>query len=103
MTEVEYVAAAEVCLELRWVKSLLEEMSLLYQIKWSICSKVHVDNQSAISLIKNHDIYKSSKHVTLKNNFCRKQYKKGLIKVAHIPNKRQLAEFLIKAKSLITI
>ena len=57
-TEAEYLAATETCRELRWIKSLLKELGIRNRIEGSRCTKLKVDNQSAISLIKNHDNHK---------------------------------------------
>ena len=47
-TEAEYIAAAECCKELLYLKSLLQELTNQeHQVK------LKVDNQSAIQLIKN--------------------------------------------------
>lgn len=102
-TEAEYLAATETCRELRWVKSLIEEMNISAAIEGSDCTRLNVDNQSAISLIKNHDNHKPSKHVALRNNFCREQYIKGLIEVVYVSTNNQLADSLTKPKSPIVI
>ena len=102
-TEAEYLAATETCRELRWIKSLLKELGIRNRIEGSRCTKLKVDNQSAISLIKNHDNHKRSKHVALRNYFCREQYQDGRIEAIYVPSKNQLADSLTKVKSPVAI
>ncbi|KAI1002331.1 hypothetical protein K3495_g5871 [Podosphaera aphanis] len=80
-TEAEYLAATEACRQLKLVKSLLAELGLNDRIEGAECTNLFVDNQSSISLIKNHDNHKRSKHIALRNNYCRQQYQNGAIKM----------------------
>lgn len=59
-TEAEYLAATETCRQLQWIESLLEELCLRESVEGSICTELHIDNQSAISLIKSHENHKRS-------------------------------------------
>lgn len=102
-TEAEYLAATETCRELLWVKSLLEELNLTDRIEGGKITKLHVDNQSAISLIKNHDNHKRSKHIALRNSFCRQQFQSREIEVIYVQSDQQLADSLTKANSLVSI
>lgn len=98
-TEAEYLAATETCRQLIWVKLLLEGTNLLDKIEGSICTDLYIDNQSAICLLKNHDNHKRSRHIALRNHFCRQQYKMGLISPTYVESKKQLADGLTKVKS----
>lgn len=102
-TEAEYLAATETCRELQWIKSLLEELGLGNRIDGAKCTRLLIDNQSAISLIKNHDNHKRSKHIALRNNYCKDQYEKGYIKAEYIPSSKQLADSLTKVKSPVIL
>ena len=64
-TEAEYLAATETCRQLQWVKKFLETIGVQGKVEGSICTDFYTDNQSAISLIKNHDNHKRSKHIAL--------------------------------------
>lgn len=72
-TEAEYLAATETCRQPQWVKSLLQELNLQNNIEGARRTNLYVNNQSAISLIKNHDNYKQSKHIALRNHYFRDQ------------------------------
>ena len=102
-TEAEYLAATETCRQLQWVKSLLLEINLHDRIEGAECTNLYVDNQSAISLIKNHDNHKRSKHIALRNNYCRQQYQQGAITVIYISSNQQLADSLTKTNSSVTL
>lgn len=102
-TEAEYLAATETCRQLQWTKSLLEEIGFLDEVVGSRCTDLHVDNQSAISLIKNHDNHKRSKHIALRNHYCRDQYKEGAIKIKYIQSSQQLADSLTKINSTVQL
>lgn len=67
------------------------------------CTTLHVDNQAVISLIKNHDNHKRSKHIALRNFYCREQHKNGKISVTYVPSNLQLADALTKVKSPVVI
>lgn len=102
-TEAEYLAATEACRELQWVKSLLEELNLCDQVEGALRTNFYVDNQSTISLIKNHDNHKRSKHVALRNSYCRQQFEKGAITVLYVPSNQQLADSFTKFNSTVAI
>ena len=102
-TEAEYLAATETCRQLQWTKSLLGEIGLSERVEGSRRTNLYVDNQSAISLIKNHDNHKRSKHIALRNHYCREQFNEGAISVIYVESKNQLADSLTKVKSLIGI
>lgn len=102
-TEAEYLAATETCRELQWVKSLFLELSLSNRIEGADKTNLYVDNQSAISLITNHDNHKRSKHIALRNYYCRQKYQRGEISVVYIQSNKQLADSLTEINSAVAI
>lgn len=102
-TEAEYLALTETCRQLAWIRNIPEELQLDKYIKGSKCTKVLVDNQSAIALVKNHDNHKRSRHVNLRNHYCRQQHRRGLIEVQYISTKSQQADALTKPVSVLKI
>lgn len=102
-TEAEYLAATETCRQLQWVKILIESIQLQSEIDGSICTTLYIDNQSAISLIKNHENHKRSKHIALRNHYCRQQFESGLINPVYIESRLQLADGLTKVKSNVQL
>ena len=102
-TEAEYLAATETCRELEWVKSLLQELDLQDRIEGVARTNLHIDNQSTISLIKNHDNHKRSKHIKLRNNYCRQKYQREELEVIYVQSDQQLADCLTKPNSPVQI
>jgi len=95
-TEAEYVAAAECCKELMYLKSLLEE---LLNDKIKIC--LNMDSQSAMMLIKNGIINKKSKHIEVRYHYIHDLVKKGIITLNYCPTAEMLADILTKPLNTI--
>ena len=90
-TEAEYIAAAECCKELLYLKTLLEEI-LNNEIK----IELNIDNQSAIALIKNRILNKRSKHIDVKFRFVHELVRDEVIKLKYCPTNDQLADIFTK-------
>lgn len=56
-----------------------------------------VDNESAISLAKNPDSHKRSKHIDVRYHYIREQVDKKIVEISYINTKEQLADILTKA------
>ena len=82
---------------------MLEAMDFNSAIEGAVRTNLMVDNQSAIALIKNHDNHKRTKHVALRDSYCREQLQLGRIEVKCIESTLQLADALTKAKSPVKI
>lgn len=102
-TEAEYLALTETCRQLQWVKSLLEELGLQERIKGSGRTPMYVDNQSAIRLATSHDNHRRSKHIALRNHYCKEQAANNRIKIEYVETGKQLADALTKPKSPVPI
>lgn len=85
------------------MKSLIDELGLRHQIEGAVQTNLYVDNQSAISLIKNHDNHKRPKHIALRNNYCRQQYQNEAISVIFVQSNQQLADRLTKVNSRVLL
>lgn len=90
-TEAEYIAAAECCKELLYLKSLLEELSTE-----AIEIELNVDNQSAIALMKNGVVNRRSKHIDVKFHFVHELGRDGIVKLKYCPTNDQLADIFTK-------
>ncbi|KAI1007258.1 hypothetical protein K3495_g962 [Podosphaera aphanis] len=102
-TEAEYLAATKTCGQLQWTNSLLQKLKISDRIEGGYCTRLLVDNQLAISFIKNHDNHRKSKHISLRNFYCREQHQKGLIEAHYVTSANQLADSLTKVKSTVAI
>lgn len=102
-TEAEYLALTETCRQISWMHNILEEMGLCNEVKGSRCTTILVDNQAAISLTTNHDNHKRSRHVKVRNNYCRQLYHRGQIDVKYVQTDKQQADALTKPESKVKI
>jgi len=90
-TEAEYIAAAECCKELLYLKTLLEELQ-----SEDIQIELNIDNQSTIALIINGVVNRRSKHIDVKYRFVHDMIKNNIIKIKYCLTKNQKADILTK-------
>lgn len=90
-TEAEFIAAADCCKELSYLKTVVEEL-----INTPINVILRVDNQSAIQLIKNGVMNRRSKHIDVRFHYIHDMVKEGNIKIEYCPSEFQLADCLTK-------
>jgi ribonuclease HI len=74
-TEAEYMAIAEACKELSWLKGLYAE---LYGV--DSCITLFSDSQSAIYLTKDQMFHARKKHIEIKYHYVRDEIEKGKLK-----------------------
>ncbi|GJW57787.1 hypothetical protein Tco_0104518 [Tanacetum coccineum] len=60
-------------------------------------TKIHVDNESAICVIKNPVYHSKTKHIKIRHHFIRDSYKKRLIEMIKIHTYLNVADLLTKA------
>ena len=66
-TEAEYIAVAECCTQVEWMKQTLQDIKV-------ICEEptvIYCDNTSAISLYKNPIQHSKAKHIPIKYHYLR--------------------------------
>jgi hypothetical protein len=66
-TEAEYIAAAECCTQVEWMKQTLQYIKMVFGEPTTI----YYDNTSSISLSKNPIHHSNSKHIPIKYNYLR--------------------------------
>ncbi|CAG4980331.1 unnamed protein product [Colias eurytheme] len=91
-TEAEFMAACSATKEALWIKRLLCDISAYNQD--SIC--LNVDNQSAISVIKNVDFHKRCKHIDVKYKFVKEKFQENEIDLSYICTNEQCADIFTK-------
>eukprot|EP00253_Pinus_taeda_P002873 PITA_02873 len=91
-TEAEYIAAADSCTQILWMKEALKDLD--------ICTDqpitVYCDNTSAISLSKNPVMHSRTKHIPLKYHFLHEQVAEQNIVLEYISTKEQIADIFTK-------
>ncbi|GJW28864.1 putative ribonuclease H-like domain-containing protein [Tanacetum coccineum] len=80
-TEAEYVAAANCCGKFAWIQKS-NVTHLWFPI--SMNTKIYIDNESTICIVKNLVFHSKTKHIAIRNHFIRDAYKKKLIQVLNI-------------------
>lgn len=95
-TEAEFVAACEAAKEAIWLNRLLREITVLSSVP-----VLHIDNMSAIKLIKNPIFHKRTKHINIRFFFVREKFFEKELAVEHIAGTDQLADVLTKALSSV--
>lgn len=96
--EAEYVALCEAIKEGKWIQNLLTELNLTKEDDLRNI-KIYCDNQPAISIIKEGNNCKRSKHINLKYLFVRKEIEDGNFDIENVSTKEMLADGLTKSLS----
>lgn len=94
-TEAEYRSVANTSAELRWICSLLTELG----INITGPPVIYCDNVGATYLCANPVFHSRMKHLALDYHFIRNQVSAGILRVAHVSTKDQLADALTKPLS----
>ncbi|GJW06826.1 putative ribonuclease H-like domain-containing protein [Tanacetum coccineum] len=90
-TEVEYVAAANCCGQVLWVQNQLLDYGFNF-----MNTKIHIDNESTICIVKNPVYHSKTKHIEIRHHFIRDCYEKKLISVEKIHTDLNVADLLTK-------
>ncbi|GJU08696.1 retrovirus-related pol polyprotein from transposon TNT 1-94 [Tanacetum coccineum] len=90
-TEAEYVAAANCCGQVLWVQNQLLDYGFNF-----MNTKIHIDNESTICIVKNPVYHSKTKHIEIRHHFIRDCYEKKLISVEKIHTYLNVADLLTK-------
>nr|GFA30606.1 hypothetical protein [Tanacetum cinerariifolium] len=90
-TKVEYVAAASCCGQVLWIRNQLLDYGYNF-----MNTKIHIDNNSAIFIVKNLVYHSKTKHIEIRHHFIRDCFEKKLISVDHIYTDENAADLLTK-------
>ncbi|CAA7017943.1 unnamed protein product [Microthlaspi erraticum] len=91
-TEAEYRAIANTASEIRWICNILTELGITLPTP----PVVYCDNVGTTFLCANPVFHSRMKHVALDYHFIRGHIQNGILRVAHINTKDQLADALTK-------
>ncbi|GJS88478.1 putative ribonuclease H-like domain-containing protein [Tanacetum coccineum] len=91
-TEAEYIAASNCCGQVLWLQNQLLDYGYNF-----MKTKIHVDNESAICVVKNHVYHSKTKHIEIRHHFIRDSYEKKLIEMVKIHTDYNVADLLTKA------
>nr|GEZ10550.1 hypothetical protein [Tanacetum cinerariifolium] len=91
-TEAEYVAAASCCGQLLCIQNQM--MDYGFNI---MKTKIFIDNESTICVVKNLVFYSKTKHIEIRHHFIRDSSEKKLIHMIKIHTDQNVADSLTKA------
>ncbi|KAG8909153.1 hypothetical protein FRC01_007101, partial [Tulasnella sp. 417] len=91
-TEAEYIAASTAGQEVVWMRGLLKELGF----KVEGPSPLIMDNQSAISVVKNPEHHGRMKHVDIRHHWIRQEVRRKNLSVHFIPTEQMTSDILTK-------
>ncbi|GKA31153.1 hypothetical protein Tco_0717458, partial [Tanacetum coccineum] len=91
-TEAEYVDAANCCGQVLWIQNQMLDYGINF-----MNTKIHIDNESTICIVKNPVFHSKTKHIEIRHHFIRDYYEKKLIQVIKIHTDYNVADLLTKA------
>ncbi|GJT54772.1 hypothetical protein Tco_0989826 [Tanacetum coccineum] len=91
-TEAEYVAAANCCRQVLWIQNQMLDYGFNF-----MNTKIYIDNESTIYIVKNPVFHSKTKHIDIRHHFIRDSYEKKLIQVIKIHTDQNVADLLTKA------
>nr|GFC37365.1 putative ribonuclease H-like domain-containing protein [Tanacetum cinerariifolium] len=91
-TKAEYLTAASCCGQVLWIQNQLLDYGYNF-----MNTKIYIDNNSAICIVKNPVYHSKTKHIEIRHHFIRDCFEKKLISVDHIHTDENVADLLTKA------
>ncbi|GKC57057.1 putative ribonuclease H-like domain-containing protein, partial [Tanacetum coccineum] len=91
-TKAEYVAAANCCGQVLWIQNQMLDYGFNF-----MNTKIYIDNESTICIVKNLVFHSKTKHIEIRHHFIRDAYEKKLIQVLKIHTDDNVADLLTKA------
>ncbi|GJR72293.1 hypothetical protein Tco_0084658 [Tanacetum coccineum] len=91
-TKAEYVAASSCCGQVLWIQNQLLDNGYNF-----MNTKIFIDNESTICIVKNPVFHSKTKHIEIRHHFIRDSYEKRLIQVIKIHTDHNVADLLTKA------
>ncbi|GKB23620.1 hypothetical protein Tco_0863021 [Tanacetum coccineum] len=88
----EYVVAANCCGQVLWIQNQMLDYGFNF-----MNTKIHIDNESTICIVKNPMFHSKTKHIEIRHHFIRDSYEKKLIQVIKIHTDHNVADLLTKA------
>ncbi|GJY02939.1 putative ribonuclease H-like domain-containing protein [Tanacetum coccineum] len=91
-TKEEYVAAANCYRQVIWIQNQMLDYGFNF-----MNTKIYIDNESTICIVKNPMFHSKTKHILIRHHFIRDSYEKRLIQVIKIHTDHNVADLVIKA------
>ncbi|GJS01153.1 retrovirus-related pol polyprotein from transposon TNT 1-94 [Tanacetum coccineum] len=97
-TEAEYVAASSCCGQVLWIQNQLLDYGYNF-----LHTKIFIDNNNTICIIKNLVFHSKTKHIEIRHHFIRDCNEKKLIHMVKIHTDKNVADLLTKAFDVKTV
>ncbi|GJW87319.1 putative ribonuclease H-like domain-containing protein [Tanacetum coccineum] len=91
-TEAEYITVSNCCLQVLWIQNQLLDYGYNF-----MQTKIHIDNESTICIVKNPVFHSKTKHIEIRHHFIRDSNEKKLIQMIKIHTDQNVANLLTKA------
>ncbi|GJS69720.1 putative ribonuclease H-like domain-containing protein [Tanacetum coccineum] len=91
-TKAEYVAVANCCRQVLWIQNQMLDYGFNF-----MNTKIYIDNESTICIMKNPVFHSKTKHIEIRHHFIKDSYEKKLIQVIKILTDHNVADLLTKA------
>ncbi|GJZ38474.1 retrovirus-related pol polyprotein from transposon TNT 1-94 [Tanacetum coccineum] len=91
-TEAEYVAAVNCCGQVLWIQNQMLDYGFNF-----MNTKIYINNESTICIVKNPVFHSKTKHIKIRHHFIRDSHEKKLIQVIKIHTDHNVADLLTKA------
>ncbi|GJQ93249.1 putative ribonuclease H-like domain-containing protein [Tanacetum coccineum] len=91
-TGAEYVAASSCYGQVLWIQNQMLDYGYNF-----MNTKIFIDNESTICIVKNPVFHSKTKHIDIRHHFIRDSYEKRLIQVIKIHTNHNVANLLTKA------
>ncbi|GJV29427.1 hypothetical protein Tco_1385875 [Tanacetum coccineum] len=91
-TKAEYVAAANCYGQVLWIQNQMLDYGFNF-----MNTKIYIDNESTICIVKNLVFHSKTKHIEIQHHFIRDSNEKKLIQVVKIHTDHNVADLLTKA------
>ena len=89
---VKYRAIANTCLELTWLRYILQDL----KVPLSEPALLYCDNQAALHIAGNPIFHERTKHIEIDCHIVREKLQAGIIKPCYVSTKMQLADIFTK-------
>ncbi|GKC87035.1 putative ribonuclease H-like domain-containing protein [Tanacetum coccineum] len=91
-TGAEYVTAANCYGQVSWIQNQMLDYGFNF-----MNTKIYIDNESTICIVKNPVFHSKTKHIKIRHHFIKDSYEKRLIQVIKINTDHNVADLLTKA------
>ncbi|GKE07832.1 putative reverse transcriptase, RNA-dependent DNA polymerase [Tanacetum coccineum] len=90
--EAKYVATSSCCGQVLWIQNQLLDYGYNF-----MHTKIYIDNESTICIVKNPVFHSKTKHIEIRHHFIRDSNEKKLIQMIKIHTDKNVADLLTKA------